>query len=354
MNASRVNPSKLASRWRWFWKRILVLLPIPLLWWAIRQLPLEEVIVIFRGLNFPLVLLWLAINAGLLVVMNWRWWLILRVLGHPVSFFALTHYRLAAFAVSYFTPGPQFGGEPLQVLALRQRHQVTATTGTASVSLDRLLELIANFTFLVFGVILAITGAWLSDHLRSIGLTISLGFLAFPLAYLVLMLVGKKPLTELITRIPESLSSSRLIQAIQGVERQMSRFCVEETGTVLIASLISLIVWVGLLGEYWLLTRILGLHLNLVQTVTALVAARLALLTPLPGGLGVMEASQILAFQTLGLTSSYGGAIAILIRMRDLFFGGFGLLSVVSLFGESSRVLIGQQREVSSKENNGV
>ena len=354
MNASQVNSSELASRWRWFWKGILILLPIPLLWWAIGQLPLEQVIDIVRGLNFYLVLLWLAINAGLLILMNGRWWLILRVLGHPVSFLALTRYRLAAFAVSYFTPGPQFGGEPLQVLALRQHHQVAVTTGTASVSLDRLLELIANFTFLVFGVILAISGAWFAYHLRGIGLAVSLGFLAFPLAYLVLMLVGEKPLTVLIIRIPESLSSSRLIQAIQEVERQMSRFCVEEARTVLIASLISLIVWVGLLGEYWLLTRILGVRLSLIQTITALVAARLALLTPLPGGLGAMEASQILAFQTLGLAPSYGGAIAILIRVRDLIFGGFGLLSVVSLSGWPPWVLNRQLRDEASKRNNGV
>ena len=83
--------------------------------------------------------------------------------------------------------------------------------------------------------------------------------------------------------------------------------------------------------EYWLMTYFLGLRLSLMQAVSTLTAARLAFLTPLPGGLGALEASQVLALQTLGLESTYGISISLLIRLRDILFGLAGLLGLVSL-----------------------
>jgi glycosyltransferase 2 family protein len=245
----------------------------------------------------------------------------------------LTRYRLISFAVSYFTPGPQFGGEPLQVLALRQRHLIPGTTGTASVGLDKLLELIANFSFLVFGIVVALMGAWLPSEFRGVGIFFALSLLAFPLAYLILMLAGRKPLNGLIGRLPIKISRNRFSQILQNVETEMSDFCVAHPRTVLLATLISLGVWVGMVFEYWLLTNFLGLRLSVIQSISTLTAARLAFLTPLPGGVGVLEASQVLAMQTLGLDPSYGVSISLLIRLRDIIFGLAGLLGAISLLG---------------------
>ena len=80
------------------------------------------------------------------------------------------------------------------------------------------------------------------------------------------------------------------------------------------------------------MTYALGLRLSMTQTISALVAARFAFLTPLPAGLGVLEASQGLAMQTLGLEPAYGISISLLIRLRDILFamvGVFGLLSLI-------------------------
>ena len=319
-------------------KLSLLILPFPLLWWAFQQVPLDQVWDTLRQLKIAQIGIWLFFNVLLILLMTGRWWMFLRVLGNPVSYIDLTRYRLASFAISYFTPGPQFGGEPLQVLALRQRHQVPGTIGTASVSLDKLLELIANFSFLVFGIVLALSGAWLPEGWRSSGILLSTGLLAIPLAYLVGMLNGKKPLTWVITQLPEPITRTRFSGSIKAVEDQMSGFCVQHPCTILAASLVSLSVWVGMIAEYWLMTRFLGLNLTFSQAVSALVAARLALLTPLPGGLGALEASQIMAIQTLGLPISYGASIAIMIRFRDLSFGILGLFMVVPLLGWQSLI----------------
>lgn len=310
-------------------KLVLVLVPIPLLWWTFRQVPFSQVWIVLRQVAGAQAGLWLIFNAGLVFLMTGRWWLILRALGYRLPYLFLTGYRLAAFAVSYFTPGPQFGGEPVQVLALRQRHQVPGTTGTASVGLERLLDLIANFSFLVIGMVLALIGARDPGVWRGPGVIFAVGVLCFPLGYLILMLAGRQPLVAIIGRLPPRSRQNRFILMLQNVESEMSHFCVAYPITVLAASLVSLSAWVGMVFEYWMLARILGLELGLIQVVSALVAARLAFLTPLPGGLGALEASQVLAMQTLGVDPSYGISISLLIRLRDVLFGVGGLLVVL-------------------------
>jgi uncharacterized membrane protein YbhN (UPF0104 family) len=62
-----------------------------------------------------------------------------------------------------------------------------------------------------------------------------------------------------------------------------------------------------------------------------MVAARLSFLAPLPGGLGALEASQMLSLRLLGQPESLGIVIALLIRFRDILFGVIGLLGAISL-----------------------
>jgi uncharacterized membrane protein YbhN (UPF0104 family) len=98
--------------------------------------------------------------------------------------------------------------------------------------------------------------------------------------------------------------------------------------------------------EYWLVIQFLGITLPLSQTIGALVAARLAFLTPLPGGLGALEASQTVALRTLGQPPSYGISIALMIRLRDLLFGIAGLLIVVSLLGWQRSINFWKSKDV--------
>ena len=84
-------------------------------------------------------------------------------------------------------------------------------------------------------------------------------------------------------------------------------------------------IWMLMFGEYWLTTRFLGAKINLVQAVMALTAARIAFLIPTPGGLGALEASQVLALGALGFNPALGISLSMLIRARDIGFGLVGL-----------------------------
>ena len=69
----------------------------------------------------------------------------------------------------------------------------------------------------------------------------------------------------------------------------------------------------------------LGVSLSLLQLITALTAARIAILLLLPAGIGALEASQALAFGAMGLNPALGISASLLIRGRDVILGTIGL-----------------------------
>jgi uncharacterized membrane protein YbhN (UPF0104 family) len=106
---------------------------------------------------------------------------------------------------------------------------------------------------------------------------------------------------------------------------QTSQLCRAHPQALLAALGLSTLSWIGLIAEFWLLTTILGLDLSVIDATTALVAARIAILLPMPAGLGALEASQALAMRSLGLDPSTGVAISLMVRARDVLFGLLGL-----------------------------
>jgi len=317
----------LKRKWRpahLFW------LALPLiLWFSLRQAPLAEIIQTLGRLGPPQLALLIAFNLMIMLVFSSRWWLILRAQGHRIPYLSLVGYRTAAFSISYFTPGTQFGGEPLQVYLLERRHNLSGSTAIAAVTLDKLFEISSNFAFLLIGVTLTLqTGliAWISPQTAFLW---SLGLLLLPLAYLLALWRGRYPFSWLVANIPAKLSIKPPIQRpsilVASAESQVSRLLKTRPQTLLAILLLSALIWLLSLAEYWLALYLLGARLNLFQLISGMTAARLAFLTPLPGGLGALEASQTMSMQAMGFSPALGISISLWIRARDLVLGLLGV-----------------------------
>lgn len=302
---------------------------LPLLAWALREAPLEAALSTLRSLRPEAVLALWALNTGLLVSFSARWWLILRSQGYRPPYRSLVAYRLASFGVAYFTPGPQCGGEPLQVLLLHRRERVPAATAAASVGLDKALELAANFTFLLVGAGAILLGGFMAVSARFQVLSLALGLLALPCGYLGALWSGRQPLSWLLARLSPWPAAPAILrkglQTLPEAERQAAQFFRARPGTITLALGLSLATWILIVLEYWLALRFLGLQLDLPQTIVLLTVARLAFMLPAPAGLGALEAGQVLAMGILGLPPAYGLSLSLLIRARDVTFGLAGL-----------------------------
>jgi uncharacterized protein (TIRG00374 family) len=315
------------------WLMAIWLGALAVLAWSMGRIPVRDVFQALDQLQLGSTLILVLLNIAMVLLISSRWWLILRAQGQRINLLRLVGYRLAAFSMSYFTPGPQFGGEPLQVHLLT-RHGIPVSTALSSVSLDKLLELAINFTFLVGGVMLVLQTGLLGGLASSHVLALALSLVLVPVSYLAALWGGKRPLTGLLIHIshPRLQAATRLVEEAETLAGQ---FCRQKPVALLAAVVISLLTWAVMILEYYLLLNFLGLSVTLAQAIAGLTAARLAFLAPTPAGLGALEASQALASEALGFGLVSGLTVSLVIRARDLLIGATGL-SLTALFLKKS------------------
>jgi len=299
-----------------------------LLWWALQNVPFIEIWDTLRGLKFWQIGVLLLINVLVLVSMTARWWAILRVENPEIPFLQLVRYRLAVFGLSYFTPGPQVGGEPLQVIYLQRDHGVTFTRATAAVIMDKLLEFLANFILLGIGLTAAIrVGLVNREGTQAVGSLIPLAvILLWPLIHLVLLYRGRYPISGIVRTAMSLTKKQKWMQLIIVSEHMAGRFTRRHPMALLAALGFSLLSWAGMAAEYFMIAGFFQARLTLEQALAALTAALFAFLMPLPGGLGALEASQVYVMTAFGHPAAIGIGISLLMRARDILNGGLGLL----------------------------
>jgi glycosyltransferase 2 family protein len=317
-----------AARFRALRLSLIYLILGVLLYLALRNAPLSEIRDSVAQLTLAQVLLLLALNAFVIMAMTARWWVIVCADNPTIPFLTLVRYRLAVFGLSYFTPGPQVGGEPLQVLYLQRYHGVPFARATAAVIMDKLLEFLANFILIAIGLTAALrVGLLMPGGMLSLGSLIPLALiLIWPGIHLALLYRGKYPISALLRAASSLIRYPRWARLMTVAERMAASFTRRRPGSLLAALGCSILAWTGMAAEYFLMASFLRADLSFEQTLAALTAGLIAFLMPLPGGLGALEASQVYALQAMGYAPAVGISIALLMRGRDILNGLLGLL----------------------------
>lgn len=309
---------------RLLWIGVLAIL----LYWALRNAPLTEIWSTIRQLQLWQIFVLVGINAGIYALVTLRWWIVTKAEAKQVTFIPLLAVRVAVFGVSYFTLGPQVGGEPLQVLALRHRYGLTYVHATATVVMDKLVEFLGNFVLLAVGLAAVTRAGILSATAgQAWGSLIPLtAILVWPPLHVASLYRGRYPLGA---GLRAALSKNKIpewARFIIAAERLAGRFCQRHPRALLATMCVSLLAATGMVIEYALITSFLNIDLALSQTIAAWTASWLAFLVPWPGGLGALEASQVFALGAFGVTAASSIGVTLIIRARDLLIGGIGLL----------------------------
>ncbi|HEY2981856.1 MAG TPA: lysylphosphatidylglycerol synthase transmembrane domain-containing protein [Anaerolineales bacterium] len=306
-----------------------------LLWWAVRNAPLFEIRETLRLLRPGQIALLLAINALVILCMSLRWWLVVRADAPRIPFIPFVGYRLSVFALSYFTPGPQVGGEPLQILYLRSNHGLTFARAVSAVLIDKLLEFLGNFVFIGIGLF-AIARVGLLPANRSLGAAgwIALTLLMiWPALHLVLLGRGRHPISAILRALLGGSHRIKWFRLIVVSEYLAGTFVRRHPRALSSALAVSLVAWTGMGLEYLLMLGFLGIRLVPWEALAGLTASLLAFLLPLPGGLGALEASQVLALGAFGYPAATAISLTLLMRARDLLNGGLGAVLAGRGFG---------------------
>lgn len=271
-------------------------------------------------------------NVLLLFLFANRWWIILRGIGERVPYLRLVEFRLIGATISQLTPGPQFGGEPAQIHLLT-RQQVPAAKAIASVTLEKALELVANFGMLMLMILYVLFEGVFGNLLGWTASGLAFAFLLVPLAPLVMLWWGKRPVSVVLRWVTRALPTrwrfrmqQRIAPAVSSAEETIHDLLRRRPLVAALALAASFFNWAMIIAEYWIATEVLHMNLAFVEVIALLVAARIAFLLPMPGGLGTLEAGQVFTLILLGYDPALAIGLSLLMRLRDLIVISAGLI----------------------------
>jgi glycosyltransferase 2 family protein len=298
-----------------------------LLYFALRNAPVSEIWNALNELKLWQIGVLVLLNIIIYMLVTLRWWFVIRAERNTIVYLPLLLVRVAVFGVSYFTFGPQVGGEPLQVLYLQRKYGMTYTRATSTVIMDKLLEFLANFFLLVFGLMAVLQAGILSaSGSRPLMNILPLAaLLAWPPVHIILMIRGIYPFGAALRAAFSRFGNPKWMRFIIASERLAGMFCQRHPRALLMAVGASLAAGAGMVTEYALIASFLGINLHGWQTFAAWTTSWLAFLIPLPGGLGALEASQVFTLGAFEISAALAIGVALLIRARDLLIGGLGL-----------------------------
>lgn len=251
--------------------------------------------------------------------MAWR-----RLILPTLPFATLYRAFIIGDAFNLTVPSADTAGELAKVVVLR--NLALQETLVASVTIHRLLELIAMSALLTFGLAVSWARLSISSWWFVLGVAMASSSLLLVLAFFAAQRGGGlygPLLGRLIVRFGGSRATGRSIDA-------RIRSCLAQRRTVSMSALLVLVSWVIGVGESYLCLRLLGLHptwtLALGAYTFGLVATNLGFFVP--GRLGVADGGRALAATSLGFDAPEATAFALLLRVRELAWAalGFALL----------------------------
>ncbi len=266
---------------------------------------------------------------------SWRWQLITNSHLPPerrLSLGSMYLHRMSGYAVGYLTPAAQIAGEPARI-GLLMSDGVPAKAATSSVTLDIGFELCVYVVFITAGVAFALaqgTGSSLALILTIIGLLLLLAVL---LGFLVSAASGRRVLSASLRFIGLGGKRTRhVVEWVSEMEALMTDFFSGRSALVVGITLLSIVMVAFKVVEVVYLAYFFGTSLNFAQAFLISTLPGITLLLPIPGGLGVFEGGFAAVFSALAVGLN-PVAFALIIRIRDALFIGFGVAHLVRRTG---------------------
>ena len=135
-----------------FLNNLIWLSAVVLLILTVRELPLNEMLSRIYAISFSAWTTLFCVNLVILFLAVKRWQILSKTFDIEISFARLFIIRQAGSTFSFVTPGPQFGGEPLQAYWLYRDQGKRLDNIVAFIGADRFIEIFVNFSFLFLGL----------------------------------------------------------------------------------------------------------------------------------------------------------------------------------------------------------
>ena len=256
----------------------------------------------------------------------YRWGTILEAHGHKVGFWNLFLYKISGFSLCYITPGALIGGEALRAYLLKN-HNVKLTEGASSVIIDKFFDLAIAALFTSIGLVVFISFFDISEYAKAIILLFTMLWVVALSFFLYSSLTKKGFFSHIFhfCRLYKIKHFEKLKETIEETEANISHFFVKHKASFRRAAVISFFIWILMFVEYKIATAVFGYEAGIVAVFLIICMVGFSYTFPVPGGLGILEATQATLHAIMGLSGGHGIALSLLIRARDIMWTLLGV-----------------------------
>ena len=302
---------------------------------------------VWRGLQhtgywfFAVLALWMA-----LYVLNTSAWYIIIKAGQkqdttqngynnkPINFWWLYKVTVSGFALNYATPGGLMGGEPYRIMSIAPK--IGTERASSSVILYAMTHIFSHFWFWFVSIVLF----FITQPLTTGHLTIVLASTVFCLLGLWFFMVGyQKGLAframRLLSHVPFVKRWAlgfieRNKTQLDNIDQQISALHKQSRSTFFSAVFLELGCRIISALEIYFILLVIMPDVNYIQCILILAFTSLFanLLFFIPLQLGGREGGFLMSTSGLGIASSSGIFVALIVRIRELIFTGLGLLLI--------------------------
>ena len=302
---------------------------------------------VWRGLQhtgywfFAVLALWMA-----LYVLNTSAWYIIIKAGQkqdttqngynnkPINFWWLYKVTVSGFALNYATPGGLMGGEPYRIMSIAPK--IGTERASSSVILYAMTHIFSHFWFWFVSIVLF----FITQPLTTGHLTIVLASTVFCLLGLWFFMVGyQKGLAframRLLSHVPFVKRWAlgfieRNKTQLDNIDQQISALHKQSRSTFVSAVFLELGCRIISALEIYFILLVIMPDVNYIQCILILAFTSLFanLLFFIPLQLGGREGGFLMSTSGLGIASTSGIFVALIVRIRELIFTGLGLLLI--------------------------
>ncbi len=320
---------------------LLILLIVALLIYVVKDINFLELYALFKKINlFYLGLAFLTCFWGFLL-WNFRLRYVLKSLTE-VNYWFLFKVLLAGTFVSVITPGAKFGGEPIKAYFLSKEYKKPKSRFLGSIFADKSLNLIVFFMFLIFSIMFVLVFVNIPQNLKLI-LEGTLIFIFLLIAVIVCLAYRKaridpKQFLRKFYRIKKIKKHFKNVKEFDNYTHTRVRNFVNAFKKVFVSKRkfwfsisISLAYWMTVYLVSYFLFLAFGFKINFLFVIIVVTLGHLiGDVSPIPGGIGLMEGTMFLLYFALGVELELAAIVALLSRMifyfYSLFIGGILLI----------------------------
>lgn len=335
MTPSAQATKKKSSLGKWLKQSIGIIISVVCLWLVFRDTNFEELKQAILNLKWQYVILGIASLSVDYAIRIKRWAMMLQATGARVTSMDCAPAFLGSIAMNNVYP--LRAGDVVRALVFPKAIGVDRVTATASLVLERLLDLLT--LLICFGIGLSLTSVthipdWLGESILTLSI-VGGACLFFIVAFSRLIVKWLATLQHhlLATQHPRLANIVAVISELLKHLKTMAHPRILFTLFIL-----SMLAWVGEAGLFWALLKGLSIDIPPEGALVIMAIATISTLAPSsPGYAGTFDYAVKLAVVLLGSTAAQGASFAIVVHYLGIWLpttlaGGIALMCKPSLF----------------------